>query len=55
MHGGVKIPNVFECTYLHKKYFKLPPELSNEPIPSSIDMKNIDTDELIITWPPFVN
>jgi hypothetical protein len=55
MYKDVNIPKVFECTYLHKKYFKSPPELSNEIIPSNIDMKNVNKDELIITWPPFVN
>jgi hypothetical protein len=55
IYKGVNIPKVFECTYLHKKYFVSPPKLSTESIPSSIDMKNIKKDEVIITWPPFVN
>jgi hypothetical protein len=54
-HNGVRIPNVFECTYLHKKYFTNPPELNKELIPSNIDMKNTRNDEIYIDYPPFVN
>ena len=54
IHGGVRIPNIFECTYLHKKYFV--PELNKEPIPSPLDMKNTEIyDEIYINYPPFVN
>ena len=54
IHGGVKIPNIFECTYLHKKYFV--PELNKEPIPGPLDMKNTEIDdEIYINYPPFVN
>jgi hypothetical protein len=54
-HRGVVMPNVFECTYIHKKYFsKL--ELSTELIPSPIDMQNVlDNSEIHINYPPFVN
>lgn len=54
-HNGVLIPNVFECTYLHKKYFTNIPELNKDLIPSNLDMKNIDNDEIYINYPPFVN
>jgi hypothetical protein len=54
-HNGVRIPNVFECTYLHKKYFTDPPELNKELIPSNLDMKNTRNDEIYIDYPPFVN
>jgi hypothetical protein len=55
-HNGVIIPNVFECTYLHKKYFTNPPELNKELIPSNLDMRNIASkDEIYINYPPFVN
>jgi hypothetical protein len=54
-HNGVIIPNVFECTYLHKKYFINPPELNEELIPSNLDMKNAIYDEIYINYPPFVN
>ena len=54
VHGGVIIPDVFECTYLHKKYFV--PELNKELIPSPLDMKNTEIyDEIYINYPPFVN
>jgi hypothetical protein len=54
IHRGVTIPEVFECTYLHKKYFV--PELNKETIPSPLDMKNTEIyDEIHINYPPFVN
>ena len=55
-HNGVIIPDVFECTYLHKKYFTNPPELNKESIPSNLDMKNKPlADEICINYSPFVN
>ena len=54
-HNGVIIPNVFECTYLHKKYFINIPELNKELIPGNLDMKNTNNDEIYINYPPFVN
>jgi hypothetical protein len=55
-HKGVIIPDVFECTYLHKKYFLTPPELNTELIPSNLDMKNnYFKDDYYINYPPFVN
>jgi hypothetical protein len=54
-HNGVIIPNVFECTYLHKKYFTNTPELNRELIPTSIDMKNTSNEDIYINYPPFVN
>ena len=47
---------VFECTYLHKKFFCSPPELNSDDIPSNLDMKNEETKEdIYINYPPFVN
>ena len=54
-HNGVYIPNVFECTYLHKKYFTTIPELNTDTIPGILDMKNTPNDEIYINHPPFVN
>jgi hypothetical protein len=54
-HNGVVIPNIFECTYLHKKYFTDIPELNKDLIPSSLDMKNTIKEEICIDYPPFVN
>ena len=54
-HNGVFIPNVFECTYLHKKYFTSSPELNTDLIPGNLDMKNTINDEIYINYPPFVN
>jgi hypothetical protein len=56
LHEYTIIPNVFECTYIHKKYFESKLELNKDPIPSIIDMKNvIDKDEININYPPFVH
>lgn len=54
-HMGVMIPNVFECTYLHKKYFTSIPELNTDVIPGKLDMKNVPVPEIYINYPPFVN
>ena len=52
-HKGIIIPHVFECTYLHKKYFIDNPELNKELIPSILDMPNIDKDDIFINYAPF--
>lgn len=53
---GVTVPNTFECTYLHKKYFSSEPVLNRTPIPSPIDMRNVVTmDDITLTGPPFVH
>lgn len=54
-HNGIVIPNVFECTYLHKKYFTSVPELNTDAIPGVLDMKNTGNEEIYINYPPFVN
>lgn len=55
-HKGVVIPEVFECTYIHKKHFISIPMLNKESIPSHIDMKNSKRrEEIYINYPPFVN
>ena len=41
-HNNVYIPNVFECTYLHKKHFTNIPELNKDLIPSILDMRNTE-------------
>ena len=53
---GINIPLVFECTFLHKKYFNTKPELNTDKIPHRLDMRNIkEYDEIIIDYPPFVH
>jgi hypothetical protein len=54
-HKGCIIPNVFECTYLHKKHFTSTPELNRDLIPGVLDMKNTTRDEICIDYPPFVD
>jgi hypothetical protein len=52
---SVRVPKLFECTYLHKKYFTAPPTLNNKPIPSAIDMQNVKSKpDIYINHPPFV-
>jgi len=53
-HKRVIIPNVFECTYLNKKYFIDKPKLNKELIPSVLDMPNIDKEDIFINYEPFV-
>jgi len=55
-HNGIIIPNVFECTYLNRKFFNNKYELNTDNIPSILDMKNIiEHDEIYIDYEPFVN
>jgi len=55
-HKGINIPIVFECTYLHKKYFTSLPELNTDPIPGNLDMNNCyGYPDLYINYSPFVN
>jgi len=55
-HQGVIIPNVFECTYINKKYVDLSKiELNNSPLPSNIDMPNRGGIDIDLNYPPFVN
>jgi len=51
---GVLIPNIFECTYIHKKYVTM--KIKNtQQIPSSLDMRNVARrSDLILNFPPFV-
>jgi hypothetical protein len=52
---NVRVPVIFECTYLHKKYFTTPPSLNTDPIPSRIDMPNIMfSPDIHLPYPPFV-
>ena len=53
-HSGVVIPNVFECTYIHKRHFDGVPELNEDSIPGELDMKNTPNEEIYINHPPFV-
>lgn len=38
--NNIPVPLVFECTYLHKKYFLNSPEYDNAPLPCPLDMPN---------------
>lgn len=57
IHNGVFFPNVFECTYLHKRYFGGKAELNMDYIPNdNVDVRNIPwNDEIYMGHPPFVH
>lgn len=51
-YDDILLPQVFECTYLHKKFVnKL--ELNDTELPIDIDIKNVPT-QLFIDYQPFV-
>lgn len=53
---GIRMPNVFECTYISKKYISGDLHLSTDNIPSSLDMPNIPHHpDIELNYPPFVN
>jgi hypothetical protein len=55
-HKGVVMPEVFECTYLHKRHFASPPKLNKQPIPSELDMPNIKgVEDINLNHRPFVH
>ena len=50
-YNGVKLPNVFECTYIRNDYTKV---LSNENLPIPLDMPNVVNKPIeVFTGPPF--
>lgn len=58
IHNGVYMPNVFECTYLHKRHFTSGEAVLNtDYIPNdSVDARNIGwKEEIYIGHPPFVH
>jgi hypothetical protein len=55
-HKNVIIPNIFECTYINKKYININEiELNIEPLPTSIDMPNCHGNDIDLNYSPFVN
>jgi hypothetical protein len=55
-HREVIIPNVFECTYINKKYVDLNTlELNKECIPGPLDKPNCGGTDIFINYPPFVH
>jgi beta-1,4-mannosyl-glycoprotein beta-1,4-N-acetylglucosaminyltransferase len=54
-HKGVNIPNVFECTYVHKRHYSPPYIFNTDVIPGVLDMNNLSNiNEIIIDYEPFV-
>ena len=55
-HKGVDIPDVFECTFINKKFINNELNLNKEILPTPIDMVNVlSHPNVIINHPPFVN
>lgn len=55
-YKGIHIPDVFECTYINKKYIEFPLALNDEILPTKFDAPNDGTQkDFIINYPPFVN
>ncbi len=55
LYKGKLFPNVFECTYLHKKYFNDFKTMNDNRIPSILDMpNNPNMSEILINYEPFV-
>jgi hypothetical protein len=54
-YRGRQIPHIFECTYLHKKYFnEIVP--NKFPLPGPLDMRNLPLRaEIDLNYPPFVS
>jgi hypothetical protein len=56
VYKNIRFPNIFECTYIHKKYYSSELVLNTDPIPSGIDMKNLKNNpEISMNNWPFVN
>lgn len=58
VHNGTYIPNIFECTYLHKRFFYDGfAELNRDYIPNdAVDVRNLGfKDEIWMSHPPFVH
>ena len=54
IHKNIAIPNVFECTFINKKYYSIPYILNDENIPSPIDMPNIkNKQDISLNYEPF--
>ena len=54
-YNGVKVPQVFECLYVKKKFVK-DAKLNDERLPSKLDMRNVKSKpEISMNYPPFVN
>lgn len=55
-HNDVVVPNVFECTYVHKRHFTEALVLNTDFIPSELDMRNVlHHEEISLSHAPFVN
>lgn len=56
IHNGIIIPNIFECTYVHKRFIPSPLTLNKDPLPCVLDSPNIqDRDDILLHHNPFMN
>lgn len=54
-YNGVKVPQVFECLYMKKKFVR-DAKPNTERMPSKLDMRNVKSNrEISLNYPPFVN
>lgn len=52
--SGIKVPCLFECTFIRKAGLQHPPPLSDESIPGELDMKNApENDDICLTGYPY--
>jgi hypothetical protein len=54
-YKNIIMPNVFECTYIHKKFVNTPIELNTDPLPGNLDMPNCAGKDIDLNYPPFVH
>lgn len=55
-YNNIILPEVFECTYLNKKYINNTLELNNSHLPSLLDMpNNKESKDINLNYKPFVN
>jgi len=56
-HKNIVIPNILECTYIHRKFVS--PEqatiLNRDPLPGPLDMPNCCGSDINLNYPPFVH
>lgn len=54
-YNGIKVPQVFECLYIKKKFAR-DAKPNTEKLPSKLDMRNVKSKrEISLNYPPFVN
>lgn len=56
IYNNTIMPDVFECTYIHKKYFKETPQRNTELLPTIYDTPNLaGLPDLPLNFPPYMH